>query len=510
MRKNILNTAILLLLAFVAGACSDSDTTKTVDNGRRSGDATVLQLLDSEEAALSALNFTVGSSSYIIGINCDGDWKATVDADWVTLSNYSGYGFTNQYSYDKISVAKNTGDARTANVTISSGNLSQTIAITQKGTGGDPDDPFETSFELVENLKMGYNLGNTLDANPWGDWWDPTTKTIADWETAWGQPLTTQEIIDYIASKGFNIIRVPVTWYPHMDADDNVSEEWMARVEEVVKYVLNAGCYCILNVQHDNGAANGRTDGGAWLYADMDDYPTLTVRYQKLWKQIAERFKNYDQKLIFESFNEILNKNYSWTAPSSAEDGAYQAINKLQQDFVNVVRATGGNNAYRNLAVTTYSATGTSDAALEAFELPSDEASNHLYLSIHSYDPYNFCNNNAGKTDGQEYDYNIYVFNEECTSVIDAVFTRVSKRANEVGIPFIFGEFGAIDPHKTLAERIKYAQYLKAKFTQYETAGLWWMGLLDRKTLTTSLTYSYDDEPSITVDEKEIIDALFQ
>lgn len=485
MRKNILNTALLLLLAFVAGACSDSDTTKTVDNGRRSGDASIMQLLNTDDEAISALNFSLGASSKIIGINCDGDWKATVDADWVTLSNYSGYGFTSKYSYDKITVEKNKGEERTATVTFTSGGMSRTLAITQKGAGGDPGDPFETSFELVENLKVGYNLGNTLDANPWGDWWDPSTKTIADWETSWGQPLTTQEIIDAIAAKGFNIIRVPVTWYPHMDANDNVSEEWMARVETVVKYVLNAGCYCILNIQHDNGAANGRTDGGAWLYADMDDYPTITVRFQKLWKQIAERFKNYDDKLIFESFNEILNKQYSWTAPSSASDGAYQAINKLQQDFVNVVRETGGNNLYRNLAVTTYSATCTNDVAVNAFELPTDKASNHIYLSVHSYDPYNFCNNNSGKNaDGSEYNYNIEVFDADCQAVIDGLFERVSKKASEVGIPFILGEFGAIDEGKAMAERIKYAKYLKTKFAQYETAGLWWMGLIDRKTLT--------------------------
>lgn len=496
MRKNILNTALLLLLAFVAGACSDSDTTKSVDNGRRSGAGTILELLDNNEEALSSLNLSMGVNNYILGVNCDGDWTASVDADWVTLSNYAGYGFTNKLSYTKISVPKNEGSERTATLTISTGSLTKTLLISQKGPGADPDDPFETSYEMVENLKMGYNLGNTLDANPWGSWWDPSTKTIADWETSWGQPLTTQEIIDAIAAKGFNIIRIPVTWYPHMDAQDNVSAEWMNRVQEVVDYVLNAGCYCILNIQHDNGAANGRTDGGAWLYADIDDYPALTVRYQKLWKQIAEHFKDYDEHLIFESFNEILNKSYSWTAPSSVEDGAYQAINKLQQDFVNVVRETGGNNKYRNLAVTTYSATGTSDVALQAFELPDDPSNNHLYLSIHSYDPYNFCNYNAGKNqDGSEYDYNIYVFNEDCEATIDGVFARVSKRASEVGVPFIFGEFGAIDESKSTNERIKYAKYLKTKFQQYGTAGLWWMGLYNRE----------DDEWY----DEEIADALF-
>lgn len=504
-----MNAAILLLLAFVAGACSDSDTTKTVDNGRRYGDATVLQVLDDNESDVSTMSFSLGASSKIVGINCDGDWKATVDAEWVTLSNYSGYGFANKYSYDKITVEKNKGSERTATVTFTSGSISKQLAITQKGAGGDPDDPFETSFELIENLKMGYNLGNTLDANadPAQSWFNPTGP--GDWEayeTVWGQPVTTQEIIDYIVSKGFNIIRVPVTWFPHVDENWNINETWMNRVQAVVDMVLSTGSYCIINVMHDTGARDAsRTDNQCWLNADPDKYEANTVIYQKLWTQIATRFRNYDDRLIFESFNEILDKNYSWTAPAEGDE-AYTVINKLQQDFVNTVRATGGNNSYRNLAITTYSATGNSDAAVNSFQLPDDVASNHIYLSIHSYDPYNFCNNNSGKNaDGTEYDYNQEIFDSDCQGTIDAVFARVSKRANEVGIPFIFGEFGAIDAGKALAERIKYAKYLKSKYTQYETAGLWWMGLIDRKTLTTNVPYD-----GMTVDESEIIDALMK
>ena len=257
----------------------------------------------------------------------------------------------------------------------------------------------------------------------------------------------------------------------------------MARVKEVVDMVLKANCYCIINVMHDTGT-NGVTETykAGWLYADMDKYAENTAIYQKLWKQIAEIFKDYDGKLIFESFNEILDKNSSWTPPSNSADPVYECINKLQQDFVNTVRATGGNNLYRNLAVTTYSATGSNDVPVAAFQLPQDQVSDHIYLTVHSYDPYNFCNNNAGKNaDGTEYDYNIKVFDDDCRAVIDAVFTRVSKRATECGIPFLFGEFGAIDEDKSMTERVKYADYLKQKFQTYNTAGLWWMGLYDRK-----------------------------
>lgn len=500
--------SMMLLAAAVLGfqGCSDSNTPGSTSKNDYTDAGTVITLSHDGEI-ISDLSLPMGElTSYMISVNTDGGWKASVpaaDTSWVHITPHEGFGWalndttvTNTKAYVKLKVDYNEGEARTSAITFTTGGLTAVLNISQagKGTGGDP---IESAWDMVANLTMGYNLGNTLDANPWGDWWDPSTKTVNDWETSWGQPTTSQEIIDAIVAKGFNIIRVPVTWYPHVDANDNISEEWMNRVEEVVNYVLNAGAYCILNVQHDTGAGNGRTDGGAWLYADIDDYAAQTVRYQKFWKQIAERFRDYDEQLIFESFNEILNKSYSWTAPSDVNDGAYQAINKLQQDFVNVVRATGGNNQYRNLAVTTYAATGTSDTALSAFVCPTDVVNGHLYLSIHSYDPYNFCNNNAGKNaDGSEYDYNIKIFDDDCKATIDGVFARVSKRATEVGIPFIFGEFGAIDEEKSMSERVKYATYLNQKFDSYKTAGLWWMGLIDRKTLNWY--------------ENDIVTALFQ
>ena len=495
MRKNILNTALLLLLAFVAGACSDSDTTKTVDNGRRSGAATVLELLNSEENALSSLSFSLGASNYIIGVNCDGDWTAKADADWVTLSNYAGYGFVNKFSYTKVSVSKNEGAERTATVTISSGSLSKTVTITQKGSDTDPGDTFMSAFEFIENLKLGYNLGNTLDCNP--DITDPSTASWfkpasdLDWETVWGQPKTTQEIIDAIAEKGFNVIRVPVTWYPHMDADGNVNEVWMNRVQEVVDMVLKADCYCILNVQHDSGTRGSRTDGAGWLQASMDEYDATSVKFKKLWTQIATRFKDYGDHLLFEAFNEILDNNDNWGDPS--DESAYTAITKLEQDFVDVVRATGGNNEFRNLVVNPYSA-GSTAARLAGFQCPNDLHAAHLLASVHSYDPYWFCNDASKKEDEAYY---INMFDSSCQTEIDAIFQRIEKRfLSDLGMPYFLGEFGAIGTHPDIAERIKYAKYMKQKLAQYNTTGLWWMGLINRQTLDWY--------------ESEIVDALMK
>jgi len=251
----------------------------------------------------------------------------------------------------------------------------------------------------------------------------------------------------------------------------------MDRVQEVVDYVLNTGSYCVLVVHHDAGARSaGRQDSAAWLTGDPDNYASNSVRFKYLWTQIANRFKDYDDKLIFDGFNEILDKNWSWTPPTSSTDATYTTINKLLQDFVDAVRATGGNNEYRNLMINCYSSSS-SQVVLDALQVPTDVHPNHILLSIHSYDPYWFCNDTNAKADQEYY---MYSFDSQCTNEIDAMFARVDKRCEELAIPYIFGEFGAIGTHPDMAERIKYAQYLTKKFNEYGTTGLWWMGLYDR------------------------------
>ena len=246
----------------------------------------------------------------------------------------------------------------------------------------------------------------------------------------------------------------------------------MNRVQQVVDMVLTAKCYCILNVQHDTGAADNR-----WLYADIDDYPEISARYKDIWQQIATRFRDYSDSLVFEAFNEILDKDNNWGDP--VNPSAYEAINRLEQDFVDVVRATGGNNEYRNLIVNPYSA-GSTQAKLDGMQLPQDIHGNHLLCTVHSYDPYWFCNDSNDKT-AQE-NYYIMMFNDECRNEIDAIFQRVHKRfAEDFGVPYFFGEFGAIGTHPDMAERIKYAQYMAKKFREYNTTGLWWMGLFERR-----------------------------
>ena len=232
---------------------------------------------------------------------------------------------------------------------------------------------FETATNAVANMKLGWNLGNTLEA---GDCSWITNEL--DYETAWQGTTTTQKIIDYVKELGFRSVRIPCSWFVHMDANYNISPAWMDRVQEVVDYVINEGMYCILNVHHDCGAGDTQ-----WLKADMDSFDKNNARFVKIWQQIATRFADYGHRLVFEGYNEMLDKNNKWTTP--ADDSSYEAVNKFAQSFINTVRATGGNNGTRNLIVSTYSAAHV-QANLDHFKMPTDNVNGHLIAEIHSYD----------------------------------------------------------------------------------------------------------------------------
>ena len=254
---------------------------------------------------------------------------------------------------------------------------------------------FESASAAVKKMIAGWNLGNTLDA--WSS--NISTGSSTDqYETCWGQPVTEEFLMKKFKEKGFTAIRVPVTWFQKMDNAGNVRNDWMDRVETVVKYVLDNGMYCILNVHHDTGSGSQ-----AWLKAETANYTINNAKFKKLWTQIANRFKNYNEKLLFEGYNEMLagtdgvGSGAEWNFPSNLEN--LQAINNYAKDFVETVRATGGNNQYRNLIVTTYSAAhggnwGNAMKVLTDFVIPTDPCGNqnHLAVEVHSYDPYDWVN----------------------------------------------------------------------------------------------------------------------
>ena len=355
-----------------------------------------------------------------------------------------------------------------------------TLSFSLKGSDPVPD-VWEDAATAVRNMGVGWNLGNTLDSNS-GDvnnmWIEAFTgRTTADYETAWGQPVTTRALIHMFREAGFGAIRVPVTWYPHMGkvtvsvrgdkgywdmstwTGNDVDPAWMARVREVVTYVLDEGMYCILNVHHDTGTATT-----AWLRADKAVHDAVKGRYCDLWRQIATEFEPFGEKLLFESFNEMLDTKGTWNYASAAAD---DVINAYNADFVATVRATGGNNASRNLVLNTYAAS-TEQKVLEDFALPEDSAQGHLLAEVHSYAPYHFAFNT---------DYPKKVFDDACDQEVRGIIDRVGKYLVQRGIPCILGEYGADTSEREEAELAKQAACYVSEAAKYNIACFYWMTL---------------------------------
>ncbi len=160
----------------------------------------------------------------------------------------------------------------------------------------------ESAVDAVRNMGIGTNFGNCTDAVAM--WMNMKSNSVTDFEKAWGQVPTTKPMVDFLKQNGFNSVRIPVTWFQHMKADGTVDEAWMNRIQEIVDYVIDNGMYCILNVHHDTGADSD--DVKHWIKADEANYKENKEKFEYLWTQIATRFKNYDQHLVFEGYNEML------------------------------------------------------------------------------------------------------------------------------------------------------------------------------------------------------------
>lgn len=287
-----------------------------------------------------------------------------------------------------------------------------------------------TSQQLVEDMTFGWNLGNTLDvcqADRDGDGKINEHVEAGEKvdETLWGNPKATKELFTSLKKNGVNAVRIPVTWRDHMDSNGNIDREWMDRVQQVVDYAYSQGMYVIINVHHDGG---GDPKFGAWIIEESQkDYNTFLKKYKNVWNQIAERFKNYSDYLIFESMNEVgfdtlYNKNKA---------DAYNLINKINQDFVDIIRATGGNNAKRHLLIAGYY-TDIERTCDSLYKMPDDKAGRCI-LSVHYYTPWDFCTCDIKHTWGT---------NSEVWQM-ETLIGKMKKNFVDKGIPVIIGEYAA-------------------------------------------------------------------
>lgn len=323
--------------------------------------------------------------------------------------------------------------------------------------------------DIVAEMKVGWNLGNTFDATDGNG--------IAS-ETSWGNPKTTADMIRTVAEAGFNVLRIPCTWGNHrIDANNTIDPAWLARVKEVVDYGMDNGMYVILNAHHEND----------WQKPDNAHIEETEKIQKDLWRQIAEYFADYGDHLIFEGMNEprVVGSTDEWNG--GTKEGR-DCINRLNANFVDTVRATGGNNRQRILLITTYAA-AVGNNAFDGFVFPKDE---YVALSLHAYTPYRFTYSNSGENETAE-------FTSEIQAEINNVMNQMAEFSQKGNMPVVITECGCeTKPFygKTNAEEIRlWANgFFKAAQTRGFVCTLWdngnydgggeRFGILNRKKLT--------------------------
>lgn len=308
-----------------------------------------------------------------------------------------------------------------------------------------------TAQSFMASMNTGWNLGNSLDAH------HKATDGEANLgqETVWGNPKVTKELIDFVRSKGFNTIRVPVNWKYHTYTDANgqlhVHPEWLARVKEVVNYCITDGMYVIMDSHHDNKMF--------YVGADEGDFASVCAKATTIWTDIATYFNDVDGHLIFEAYNEVDNvkKGRTFTKTAAAQ------MNQLNQVFVNAVRSTGGNNAQRLLIIPTlfhqYS-----DDVLTSFVLPKDVVPGKLLTAVHFY-------------------------SQVVDQYLDQDFARLQQFAKRVGAPMVITEWGTTNKFSPSGYRTIHASNYIARAGARGLKCVYWdngveYAIIDRKNYT--------------------------
>lgn len=345
-----------------------------------------------------------------------------------------------------------------------------------------------TALEATRLMGNGINLGNTLEAcdNNVGI----KTNTPLSYETHWGQPKTTQAMIDGMKAAGFDTIRIPVAWMTNAthlyEGDYTIDAGYMDRVEEVVRYARKAGMYVIINDHWDGGWY------GMFGSESAETRALAMEAYKGMWQQIAERFRDYSDYLIFESANEELGGRFDENSPLYCSDSVvtyltdderYALTNEINQTFVDVVRATGGNNATRFLLIAGYS-TDINQTCDDRFQMPKDTADSKLMVSVHYYDPWSYCGASSavsatkwGKVSDYEY--------------MDQQLAKMTK-FTEAGYGVVIGEYGALPCSDGLKDNtLAYHTAFLDACTKYNLTNCLWdcSGLYKR----VSQTFADDD-----------------
>ena len=320
-----------------------------------------------------------------------------------------------------------------------------------------------TADDFFKEGHVGWNLGNSLDSH-YGDW---NGNANMQFETLWGNPKVTQELIDYVHAQGFNVIRIPVSWYLHTYKDDSgnfiIHEEWLNRVQEVVDYAYNRGMFIVLDTHHDDKV----------LYVGINDeseFNNVKKMANSLWSQIANRFKDYDEHLLFEAYNEIANKE----AALEVSELSARQVNELNQIFTDAVRNTGSNNKYRLLIISPVFM-GNSSEAIKSIVVPRDEVENRFILSVHMYS----------------------VLEDE---LLDIKFKQIKDDAASLGLKVIISEFGTTTSYSPVERRTVADSNFVARAYENDIISIRWDN--------GSNDFKIFDRSNLSASNQELIDAI--
>ena len=308
--------------------------------------------------------------------------------------------------------------------------------------------------ELVEEMGMGWNLGNTLES--------------LGGETAWGNPKTTKKMIDAVAKAGFKTLRIPISWDDSLGENYTIDPEFMDRVETVVNYALANDMYAIINIHHSYG----------WNAANVENQEKGTEGYKRLWEQIAERFKDYGDYLIFETMNEPRDGD-NWIG----YEEAYEVVNAYNAACIETIRKSGGNNKERLVMFPGYAASSDSKC-IAAIKIP--EGDDHLAVSVHAYSPYSFAMDTSETSQT--------TWSTQDKRALENIFSLVDKTFIQKGIPVVMGEFASTNKDN-LEARVAHAKDYVSIAAKYGVPCIWWdngawraysndaMGIFNRRTL---------------------------
>ncbi|WP_035917050.1 cellulase family glycosylhydrolase [Flavimarina sp. Hel_I_48] len=396
----------------------------------------------------SEISFDPNGGNTLININTETDWELTVANDWLTVSSNKGS------KAEKITLkALMNSDtiARNSVLSLKSGDSSQDIQVNQAAAVPADDNTITYAIpadstgmsslpavEFASQMHIGWNVGNSLEA--------------VGGETAWGNPMITEQLIDAVQAAGFDAVRIPVSWSQFSnEAEFTIQDSWLDRVQEVVDYALANDMYVIMNEHWDGG----------WMQPTRADQEYVNTRLEAMWTQIATHFREYGDHLLFAGTNEVMVEG-DYSTPT---EDYYTVQNSFNQTFVDAVRATGGKNVYRYLVVQGFNTN--IDHTVNYAEIPEDVVAGKLMMEVHYYDPFNFTLNQDSTITqwGNDAEDPTKVESWANESHVDSQFQRMKTTFIDEGVAVILGEYGAIS-HTEIEGHDAYRNYYLQYVTQ--------------------------------------------